>query len=253
MQNVSQALIIAGSVILGVILMATLVYVLRIGGSVNKAYDEKQQSYQTEAFNYQYEVYQRDDNNIIDMVTLLNLAYSANIENNYDVNNSVIIILKIGNKTYRTPKDISTNSETFYNNNYKALERNQVYCVTDNKIMSVYDLINKPINQTGTETLGISGILGTEAVNPDKLSKIHIGKYVYYPDRKVSDSKRGEPEIGDSGTTYKYVFDCDDSSITYNKTTGKISKMEFECKINPYWELGNFYTEASLTAQPDWD
>lgn len=235
MQNVSQALIIAGSVILGVILMATLVYVLRMGGSVNKAYDENQLNYQTEAFNYQYEVYQRDDNTIMDMVTLLNLAYSTNSENNYDLNNSITIILKIGNKTYRVPKDLSTTAEAFYNNNVKALARNQVYNVTDNTVMSVYDLINKPINQSGTENLGISG---TGFTGSDKLSKIHIGEYVYYPDRKVDDAKFGEPEIGSNGTTYKYVFDCDDSTITYNPTTGRISRMEFVCKVNPYWELG---------------
>ena len=63
----------------------------------------------------------------------------------------------------------------------------------------------------------------------------------------------GKPEIGDNGTTYKYVFDCDDSAITYNKVTGKISKMEFNCVINPYWELGSFWGAAGYTNPPKWD
>lgn len=240
MQNATQAILIAGSIILGVILLATLVYVLKIGGSVNKSYDEKQLTYQTEAFNYQFEVYQRDDNSIMDMVTLLNLAYSNNLANGYDVNNSVIIIIKIGNKTYRIPKDISSNAETFYNNNVGALERNQVYEVSKD-VRSVYDLLDKTL-----EDLEISP-LGTNSEDKlDKLSKVHIGEYVYYPNRKADDPKVGQAEIGSNGTTYKYVFDCDDSSITYNKTTGKISKMEFDCKINPYWEFEG-------TKDKDWD
>lgn len=245
MQNVSQALIMAGSVILGVILLSTLVYVLRMGGSVNKAYDENQLNYQTEAFNYQYEVYQRDDNTIVDMVTLLNLAYSSNSENEYDLNSSVTISIKIGNKTYRIPKDISINTETFYNNNAGALERNQVYEVSENKIMSVYDLMDKPMKDLNILSFGNSS---------DKLSKIHIGEYVYYPDRKVGDENYGKPDIGSNGTTYKYVFDCDDSSITYNTLTGRITKMEFVCKQNPYWELGEFYTlKDNNSTKPEWD
>lgn len=238
MQNVSQALIIAGSVILGVILLATLIYVLRIGGSVNKAYDENQLNYQTEAFNYQYEVYQRDDNTIMDMVTLLNLAYSANSENNYDLNNSVTITIKIGDKTYRIPKDVSTNSETFYNNNVGALERNQVYEISANKVMSVYDLLDKTLKDLNNLSFGTSS---------DKLSKVHIGEYIYYPDRKIGADGFGEAVIGNNGTTYKYVFDCNDSTITYNKVTGRISKMEFVCKQNPYWEL------KSLRNDIKWD
>lgn len=248
MQNVSQALIIVGSVILGVILMATLIYMLRVGGSVNKAYDETQLSYQTEAFNYQYEVYQRDDNSIMDIVTLFNLAFSANEDNGYTANNSIIIVVKAGNKTYQIPKDINTsNSETFFNNNYRKIERNQIYDTSGN-IMSVYDLLDKPLKD-----LGISGI-GTEKDWKDKLSKIHIGKYVYYPDRPVGDPDEGKPAIGINGTTYKYVFDCNDDSVQYNKITGRISKMEFECKINPYWELGSYYSlDSGLTSAPEWD
>lgn len=249
MQNAAKALIMAGSVILGVILLATLVYVLRMGGNVNKTYDETQLSYQTEGFNYKFEVYQRDDNNIMDMITLLNLAYNTNNENGYDLNNSVIITIKVGNKTYRIPKDISTSIQAFHDNNEKALERNQVFDTTglNNGIMSIYDLLNKSCNQ-----LGISnGIVGIDT--KDKLSKIHIGNYVYYPDKKVDDPEFGKPAVGNNGTTYKYIFDCDDAAIQYNKITGKISKMEFVCKVNPYWELGPYYNKAGLSSAPEWD
>ncbi len=251
MQNISQALLMVGSVILGVILMAALIYMLRVGGSVNKAYDETQLSYQTEAFNYQYEVYQRDDNSIMDIVTLFNLAFSANEDNGYSANNSIIIVVKVGNKTYQIPKDINTkNIDNFFNNNYGVLKRNQVYDTTggSNAVMSVYDLLDKSLKD-----LGISGI-GTEKDWSDKLSKIHMGKYVYYPERPVGDPDEGKPDIGVNGTTYKYIFDCNDNSVQYNKTTGRISKMEFECKINPYWELGSYYSlDNGLTKAPEWD
>lgn len=229
MQNISKALIMVGSVILGVILLSTLIRVLKMGGDVNKRYDETQQTYQTEAFNYQYEVYQRDDNTIMDIVTLFNLAYTTNSENDYNLNNSIIITVKIGNKTYQIPKDLSNNSETFHNNNAGVLKRNQISDSSGN-VMSIYDLLEKSIGD-----LGISGF-----TSEDKLNKIHIGEYIYYSDRTVDGVSPGSPIIGkDEGTTYKYVFDCNDSSITYNKNTGRISKMEFECKLNPNWNLAN--------------
>lgn len=232
MQNVTQALFIAASVILGVILLATLIYVFRMGGSVNKTYDETQLTYQTEAFNYQFEIYQKDDNTVVDMITLLNLAYSTNVANGYDVNNYVTIVVKVGNKTFQIPKDTSaTNAETFYNNNYNKLERNQVYYVTGNKIISVYDLMNKTLNDLGVADSGIVNLTGS--TSSDKLSKIHIGEFIYFPDGSAT------PTTETNGTTYKYIFDCDDDKMTYNKSTGKISKMEFTCKLNEYWELGD--------------
>lgn len=91
MQNATQALLMAASVMLGVILLATLVYVLRMGGNVNKQYDETQLNYQTEGFNYQFEIYQRDDNTIMDMINLLNLAYSTNSANGYDVDRKSVV------------------------------------------------------------------------------------------------------------------------------------------------------------------
>lgn len=231
MQNISKALIMVGSVILGVILMATLIRVLKMGASVNKTYDETQLSYQTQAFNYQYEVYQRDDNTIMDMVTLFNLAYTANVEGNYNVGNSVAIIIKIGNKTYQIPKDLSTDVETFYNNNKKdEIKRNQVFGTVDG-VISVYDLLEKTLSELGISGAGLTG--------SDKLSKIHMGEFVYYADRKIGEVEPGNLIEGANGTTYKYIFDCDDSAITYNKLSGRISKMEFECKLNPLWNMAN--------------
>lgn len=229
MQNVSKALIMVGSVILGVILMATLVHVLKMGASVNKTYDETQLSYQTQAFNYKYDVYQRDDNTIMDMINLFNLAYTAMTEGNYNVGNAVTIIVKIGNKTYRVPKDLSTDVEVFYNNNFRVLSRNQIYDATNNEVISIYDLLEKNLSELGISGIGFS--------SSDKLSKIHIGKFAYYADKKIGNVAPGERLEDDNGTTYKYIFDCDDSSITYNKTSGRISKMEFECKLNPLWNV----------------
>lgn len=229
MQNISKALIMVGSVILGVILMATLVRVLKMGASVNESYDETQLSHQTQAFNYQYEVYQRDDNTILDMVTLFNLAYAANVEGGYNVSSSVIIIVKIGNKTYQIPKDLSTDAEAFYNANNGVIKRNQIFELTDG-VISVYDLLEKNLTELGITTFSSGS---------DKLSKIHIGKFLYYADRVIDGVNPGDLVEGSNGTTYKYIFDCDDSAITYNKTSGRISKMEFECKLNPLWNLAN--------------
>lgn len=249
MENVSKALLIAGSIVLGLILLSTLLYMLRVGGSVNKAYDETQLSYQTQAFNYQFEIYQRDDNTIMDMVTLLNLAYSVNSDNNYDLNNSVAIVLNVGNKVFQIPKVLkndSTTAEEFYNNNTDdPLSRNQVLYRPSSAVngdnISIYDLVDK--------TIGELDISGTGLEGSDKLSKIHIGAYIYYPDLPANDSNAGKPVKGtNNGTTYKYIFNCDDNKLEYNKNTGRISKMVFECELNPNWEL-----RVLPETPPEWD
>lgn len=239
MENAYKALLMVASIILGLILLSTLMYVLKMGANVNKAYDETQSNYQTLAYNYQFEVYQRDDNSVLDLVTLFNLAYSANADNNYDLKNSITIEAQIGNKLYRVPKYTSleiTDPATFYNKNNNQsenpLKRNQIFDLQTRDNIEVYDLLN--------ETIKDLNISGANLELNDKLSKIHIGDYVYYPDRLATDPDAGKPAIGSGGTTYKYVFNCVDEgadAIKYNGVTGKITYMKFICELNPDWEL----------------
>lgn len=245
-KNLSEALLMAGSIVLGLILLATFINMMRAGGSVNKAYDETQMQYQINGFNYQFEIYQREDNTILDMVTLLNLAYSVNNDNGYDINNYVTIELRIGSKTYRIPRVLSQDAHDsldFYDKN-SMLQRNMIYDTTGGPpltnsygIMSIYNLLNKSI--------GDLGISGAGFKSEDKLSKIHIGEFVSYPDLPASDPNAGKPVKGTNGTTYKYVFESLIDEFEYNTNTGRVQKMVFRCKVNPNWELGPLHESVT--------
>ena len=248
-RNLTEALLMAGSIILGIMLLSTFIYMMRVGGSVNKAYDQTQITHQTEAYNYQFEIYQRDDNTIMDMITLLNLAYSVNSDNNYDMNNSVSIVLDIGGKKFQIPKTLkgtSTTAEEFYNENTGVLSRNKVFNTATGSPMPIYDLLNKTFAELQILSLPDS----TDFNSGDKISKTFMGSYVNYPDRPVGDPNFGKPEEGSYGTTYKYVFDCIDEKLQYNSVTGRVIYMEFKCKQNPDWELKSIIGRASY---PDWD
>lgn len=234
-KNLSEALLMAGTIVLGLLLMTAFINMMRAGGSVNKAYDETQIQYQINGFNYQFEIYQKDDNTILDMVNLLNLAYSVNNDNGYDINNCVTIEVNIGYKTFRIPRvtrDEVSDSIAFYDGN-RMLQRNMVYDTSgggSHGLMSIYDLLDKTIND-----LNIGTFTGT-----DKLTKIHLGEHVYYPDLPASDPNAGRPIKGTNGTTYKYVFECNNSELEYNTNTGRIQKMVFTCRVNPDWKMGSF-------------
>lgn len=138
MENVSKALIMAATTILAVLLMGIFIYVFKAGSSVSETYDKKQQSEQLELYNSKFEIYNLQSNTIIDLISVSNLAYSVNIECEYDSKNTVNIIVNAGTKKFTIPSD-----------DRRGLNKNQILSGTTP--MSIYQLATDNLDTLGIE------------------------------------------------------------------------------------------------------
>lgn len=170
MENASKALLIAAGVFLGIMLLSVMIYVFRQGASVNQTYDQKQISLQLELYNSQFEIYDRDTNNIMDVISLCNLAFDVNKDSDFDQTTSVQVEVVIGGNTYIMP------------NSNLITERNTI--LAGSKKISIYNLVEYTFEDLGLSTLPVG------ASKTDKLSttKLEGGKTIYKFLFKVADS-----------------------------------------------------------------
>ncbi len=216
MENASKALIMAGTVIISVLLITMFVYVFREGSRVSENYDRQKQSEQLELYNSKFEFYNRENNTIMDLISVCNLAYdvnestkstnkttSANIKERYtyDNTNAVRIEIKVGGATFCIPDE------------YIGLERNEIGIGqnpnVDNK-MSIYNFANKTLKKL-KEDYSITFSIGNDE---DTLSTT---------------------KLVDNTTIYKFLFKC--KEINYKKDqnnalNGQVESMIFEIYEN---------------------
>ena len=219
MENASKALIMAASIILGVLLFSVFVYVFRAGASLDETYDAAQNVRQLNLFNSYFEVYDKDDNTIFDMITVANRAYSVNRDANYDVTMAIKIIIEIGGKSYIIPNEEPTKATEKEN----EFGRNRIFNAENDKpkgdSFSIYNLVELSLGD-----LGIS-ISGSEST--DKLSTTKLGT-IRYLDASDNEKER------ENATVYKYIFERSD--INYDLNSGRIKYMKFKAVKNPNWD-----------------
>lgn len=203
MENSYRALMIAGGVLLGILLLSAFVYMFRSGARFNRSVEESQIEQQRIAENNKFEQYNRNNNKISDMVSLINLVYDFNQKKDFEETESIDLLITIGSVKYSIP-----NKTTPVSSN---LKRNMVI-KNDNEIVSTYDLLSKTLQE-----LGISSIPNTGSISADNKDKLIITKY----------------DKTNTSTVYKYLFIA--KQFTYNPKTGYIRKMQFEVKINDEW------------------
>ncbi len=233
MENAVKALLIAATTLLGVLLLSIMVYMFRVGASVDEQYEQNQSSLQLELYNSNFEVYNTQYNSIMDLITVCNLAYSKNIENNYDNRIGISINIKLGSKSFQIPSDKSVAESA-------GLQKNQI--LLNGSAISIYNLADTPLKDLG--------ILGVGDSN-DKLSKSYTGTVTYKknkygeriwecancgrttmglnaPDKCYICEKKvlSAKEITNSATVYKYIFNC--SKVEYDDKTGRVISMNFE-------------------------
>lgn len=183
MENASKALLITAGVILGVMLLSVMIYLFRQGARVNQTYDQKQINLQLELYNSKFETFDRDNNNIMDVISLCNLAFDVNKEVNFDQATSVEIEVVVGSKKYTLP-------------NKNAIDKRNLILDGSSPI-SIYNLAEYSFEKLGLTTLPLGG------QKSDRLSdtKLEDGKtkykyqfktdeFIYYPiNKKVSKIK----------------------------------------------------------------
>lgn len=205
MENASKALLITAGVILGVMLLAVMVYVFRQGASVNETYDQKQINLQLELYNSQFENFDKQNNNIMDVISLCNLAFDVNKECNFDTSTAVEIEIEIGSEIFKMP------------NSNLITERNTI--LKGSSKISIYDLVDCTLSD-GTENLGIISKHEFSCNPTDKLSMTKL----------ITDAQ------GVTKTIYKFLFKVDNSEdIQYNPHNNKVIKMKLKAYTNPEW------------------
>lgn len=100
MENASKALIMGGSVLIGVILLTTMVYIFRSTGNFASTYDDKLEKSIVEKFNEQFTSYiERKDITTHELISIINLA-----ENYNEKENNVMVDVIIDGRSYITGK-----------------------------------------------------------------------------------------------------------------------------------------------------
>jgi len=103
MENASKALIIAGGVLIGIMVLSLLSYVFLNGGSFsNEQYKQIEKS-QLQAYNLEFEKYMRKDLNASDILTVINKAKDINEKRGIDKSERA-------NDKYYTKIEVTVNS-----------------------------------------------------------------------------------------------------------------------------------------------
>ena len=79
--NASNALVMAGGVLLAIMILSLIVFTFKTSADFAKSYEENVEKLNLQAFNNQFEIYNREDITIQDMITVANLAKDINIKN----------------------------------------------------------------------------------------------------------------------------------------------------------------------------
>ena len=258
MENASKALIMAASVILGVMLFSLMIMMFRRAARVDESYENNQTARTLELNNSKYEQYNTNTNTILDLISLCNLAYSNNVECYYDMNRAIKIEISINGVKFVIPNkwDEGYQDVMFVHGGtalpataYRAGELGEQISPTDfgygknriwkgNTPISIYDLASKSLYD-----LGISG---DAAAKTEKLSKTHYGTVSYY----YTDRFGNQQEATKAITTYKYYFKC--TGMTYHQVTGRIATMTFENVENEDSEF-LYGTKSQYYWHPEWD
>ena len=79
--NASNALVMAGGVLIAVMILSLIVFTFKTSADFAKSYDDNVAQLNLQAFNNKFEIYNRDDITIQDMITVANMAKDINIKN----------------------------------------------------------------------------------------------------------------------------------------------------------------------------
>lgn len=246
MENASKALIMAATILLGLLLVTVFVNVFKAGASVNENYDQSQRTAQLELYNAKFEDFNVKENTIMDVITVANHAYSINAADEYNPSTAIEIILKIGSEVYTIPNEnpnpaFNTSQYQTMKNNGTLFEKNKI--MHKGKAIPIYDLVNKNAKDLGVQA-------DPKAIS-EKLTRTYYGPVTYtrYYTAYTKDMATGEidetevkEEVTVPLTVYKYMFNC--TNIDYHKSSGKIKTMTFEyekIQKNPDGSNSQFY------------
>ncbi len=201
MENASKALIIAASTLIALMVLASMVYLFREGVRLNEHYDTNQIQRNLELYNSRFTEFDRRNNNIVDVISVCNLAYDVNTDTDYDAGWAVRVEVQAKGKTFVIP---SNKSEI-----RSGYTRNKI--MDGATVRSLYDLVSMPMG--GTSGLGMSVGAGEELFKLGGRCK-YVSKGLY-----------NENDNGKTLDGYYYLFEC--VECVMNTSSGRVGKMVF--------------------------
>ena len=144
MENAQKALLIAATLLISIMVIGIFVYVFRAGGDFSASFDKKQLSGQLQLYNSKFEVYNKQDNTIMDLITVCNLAYNINSNSEYNNSDSVRIEIDIDGTKLLMPETADLGSK---------LKKNQIILQGNTDPISIFNLCENPLGQIGGQRL----------------------------------------------------------------------------------------------------
>lgn len=216
MENATQALFMAAGVLIAVMIISLGIYLFSSASTISENYDRTMSATEIQKFNSKFSGFDKTPsytsegiyynyNTISEVISAVNLAYSINAKNNYDIQSSIQVSINIApGKTYGITPLIQ---KIYYQNYINELNQGKkVDSVDKNKIYSI-DPSSKEINKT--EPTG---------------DLVDINKFL----KDYSESKlvtiNGEKE-----RIYQYGFK---GEVFYNDETGLVDRIHFSIDEN---------------------
>ena len=209
MENAVKALYMGAGMILGVMVLGVMIYMFRNGARFGETYETRKSVEQIQAFNAQFEVYERESeqngeskgysfitkgNTASDVISCANLAFDINSKNDYDLQNSVQVIIDMG-------------SEKYYIYPFKVQKKNSF--IKDMSFNSV-----KSTDESG------GSIPNNKYFDFYKFLKDYNNVRIV----NVTSSNYNST----SETMYEYYFDVDAEGIQYSDVIGKVNSITFK-------------------------
>lgn len=137
MENASKALLMAAGVLIGVLVLALIIYLFTYFGAETQKFSEIINQNQLTKYNAQYTVFDgRKDLSVYDVVSIINTAYENNEKHKddptYETEYRVKVILDGNDKAKANNSNLNNEIATLIENNYETKYKCKVLFYDDN-------------------------------------------------------------------------------------------------------------------------
>jgi len=145
MENASKALLMAAGMLIAVLLVSIFALMFSTMSEYTKAYDERKETEELQAFNVQFEKYVQNGATAQDIVTVINLVKSYNEKNEYSSGDSSYMTAEL--TLVMTPAidqetDYDSLNEFLKNNSYDVYNNGTPLDTSDDKTkMKKYNVV----------------------------------------------------------------------------------------------------------------
>ena len=218
MENASKALLMAGGVLLAIIILSLVIYMANSASILAEAQETKALVEQTNAFNKEYEAYNKRRLYGTDIITVVNKAINHNETIGVETTNPYYINITITIKESFSTTGTKTDN-TKPTNNTKDMSKSEIETITGKTVTDTLTAGTYELGYWKKDELTMNkGILEFFSGDKNDLTKSSNDKKItYYIYSALTNFKRA-------------IFTC--NGIQYNEETGRVQSLGFE-QINP--------------------